>query len=1016
MAKKLSITLIQCPCWAREAPPLAIALLSGNLRNKGYEVHLFDLNNDFYHMVSEKHKSLWHQKEEMFWRAPESVKELIEYYDAEIQNEVKKILDKDSQLIGFSVNSSALNFTLEIVKRVKNNSPNTIIVFGGPATVEYFGGLGLLENPNIDAIVLREGDETLLQMCADLKEKGYFTKIPGLVFKKEGGIINGGLREPIKSLDALPFPDYSDFDLTTYANPNRLNIFATRGCIRKCYFCTEQAYFQSFRFRSGESLFEEVKHHLSIFPNVIFFYFSESALNGAPVAIRRFSELLIENDIQITWEGHAIISEAMTSDLLRLMKKAGCRLLAYGVESGSNKVLKSMNKGITRELAAQVLKNTHEAGIHTHANFMFGYPNETEKDFQMTIEFIHQNHKWIDSIHPSHATGIVPGGYLYENAEKFGVKGSKKNGLFWSSQKGENTYPIRFDRYERFCKLCIELGITEGAIEKEKVDKWKLLGEYYYYKKNWEKAIDCYFKDLFKNGYSPESVKNFFNCYALSKGKEIISSFPKEGIKKLISLYNKESQISEFRGSLQNKSSQIYDLELQVQQAQQSVLMQLAKRYDRIMEKILPTTTRRRHYYELCLTGIRVILNEGWHSFFWKVRYYFTDKHAYKIRIIMEGSRDLFEKMRQRLIRKPIFNKIVSVANFVKNKTNKISKKGIVCLRPFTTMCFLFNGDTYSCPCPNWSKYSIGNIKNNSILEIWNSDTARWIRRKMYKSEWQGICNPICPVIIDYLRSNKFIKYEKLEKEELLNLKLIEEIRARKDYLESSPTFFKPDTSGICNLDCVMCSRKYHKDDPDMQKKLWADLKHYLSTAKEIQLTGHGETFARPDTKKLLMNYKGSAKFHIITNSLLLPRYWKQVRHQNFASLLISIDAATKETYERIRRGGKWEELIKALNLVKQNRYKFETVLLNMTVMRSNYREISQFIDFAESYGFTPCFHAIYGQWGNENIFELNDYTVLNELRNIVIKEGLKKRIINVSWGTLLAYLNIPSNINLHSL
>ena len=182
MTEDFSITLIQCPCWGRESPPLAIALLTGNLRNRGYRVHLFDLNNEFYHIVSERHKKLWRQEEETFWGSPESAKELIEYYNVEIQVEVKKILEKDSQLVGFSVNYSSLNFTLEIARRIKNNSPDTLIVLGGPGTVEYFGGLRLLENSSIDAIVLREGDETLLQMCVDLKEKGCFAKIPGLVF------------------------------------------------------------------------------------------------------------------------------------------------------------------------------------------------------------------------------------------------------------------------------------------------------------------------------------------------------------------------------------------------------------------------------------------------------------------------------------------------------------------------------------------------------------------------------------------------------------------------------------------------------------------------------------------------------------------------------------------------------------------------------------------------------------------------------------------------------------------
>ena len=538
MRENFSITLIQCPCWGRETPPLALALLAGNLRSKGYEVYLFDLNNWFYHVISENYKQFWHQEEYKFWQSPETMKEMLEYYDVEIEAETNKVLEKGSQLIGFSVETSSLHFTLEITKRIKNKSPNTLIAVGGPETGESFTGLRFIDNPNIDAVVLGEGDETLPRMCADLKEKGYFTKIPGLVFKKDGGIINGGLREPIKSLEAIPLPDYSDFDLSKYANPNRLDIFGSRGCINKCHFCYEWKYFHRLRFRSGENLFEEVKHHLSTFPNVNYFNMNDSALNISPRAIRRFSELLLENNVRIIWGGWAIIRECMTPDLLKLMARAGCDYLFYGVESGSNRVLKSMNKKSTRELAAQILGDTHKAGINTTALFMVGYPTETEEDFQMTLDFIRQNHKWITSVCPSQAfTAIMPNTYLYENPKEFGVE-NVDHSLFWTSQNGKNTYPIRFDRYERLCKLCIELGLLGPGVVEERADKWKLFGEYYQYIRDYQGAMNCYFKDLLKHGYSPESVRGFFECYDLSQGKKETYQLPYQGINKLISLYN----------------------------------------------------------------------------------------------------------------------------------------------------------------------------------------------------------------------------------------------------------------------------------------------------------------------------------------------------------------------------------------------------------------------------------------------------------------------------------------------
>jgi len=126
----------------------------------------------------------------------------------------------------------------------------------------------------------------------------------------------------------------------------------------------------------------------------------------------------------------------------------------------------------------------------------------------------------------------------------------------------------------------------------------------------------------------------------------------------------------------------------------------------------------------------------------------------------------------------------------------------------------------------------------------------------------------------------------------------------------------------------------------------------------------------------------------------LLPKYWEQIKHQKFGWLNISTDAAAKKTYEKIRVGGRWEDLLKTFDLVKQNRDKFEFIQLSMVLMRSNYREIPQFIDLAESYGFNCLFQPLHGELGNENIFELNDTLALNELKKIAINISEKREAL----------------------
>ncbi len=290
MQQGFSVTLVQCPYWSRETPPLAMSLLAGNLRTKDFNVHLFDLNIEFYHRVSNKQRRLWNEEMGLFWASKVSVRKLMEEYDDEIERQIDQIIKTGSKIVGFTCYDCTLFFSLEFAKRLKSHSPDTLIVLGGRSTTMHncAKGLDLLKNPNVDAVVFGEGDETLPEICKIIKEKGYFEKIPGLAFKEDGKIVQSEMRKPIKSLDVLPFPDYGDFDLTRYNNSECLDMFSCRGCINICHFCNDQSFFKRFRARSGKNLLTEVQHHLSQHPDVKLFNFSDSALNGSRKTVREF--------------------------------------------------------------------------------------------------------------------------------------------------------------------------------------------------------------------------------------------------------------------------------------------------------------------------------------------------------------------------------------------------------------------------------------------------------------------------------------------------------------------------------------------------------------------------------------------------------------------------------------------------------------------------------------------------------------------------------------------------------
>jgi hypothetical protein len=513
----MKIALIMCPCWGREAPPLSISLLGGNLRSKGHETYLFDLSNLFYHKASPEYKKYWGQEYYSYWGV-DGVNDFIKHHSSAVEAALRTILDTKARVIGFSLVFTSLHFSLSLAKLIKQRRPETIVIMGGPHASFYYSGMSIIQDESVDAIFLHEADETLPAALGDIERQGHFSKIAGLVFKKDSQIIDGGMREPIRSLDAIPFADYSDFDLMTYANPHRLDIFSSRSCINHCHYCDERNYFQRYRFRSGKNLYDEIVYQLNLHPSVTFFNFSDSVLNGSVDAIREFCNLLIKNHINISWGGQAVIRKEMTSDLLRLMRDAGCSYLSYGVESGSDKVLQSMNKRLfTVDLASKVLENTHSSNINAYANIMFGYPTESEADFLDTLSFIKRNRKWIDGVSPSQSfTIILKNTYLYDHLSEFNI-GPNPHYLFWKTLDGQNTYPIRFKRYELFCKLCIDLKLTGVGVASEKIDKWRLLGEYYEYEQDYVNAFECYKTDLLQNGYNSHSLQSFVECAEILK-------------------------------------------------------------------------------------------------------------------------------------------------------------------------------------------------------------------------------------------------------------------------------------------------------------------------------------------------------------------------------------------------------------------------------------------------------------------------------------------------------------------
>lgn len=492
----MKVALIQSPVWGTYDPPMALAQLSACLKREGHEVLCLDINIDLYLKRTQNYKNMWAWEQCLFWYDPEQVKKFFSDNRTAIEGYIKKICDSGAKIICFSVNAASQASSTELARELKNKNGDIVIVFGGPLFFERRFVDKILQEGIVDIVVPGEGELTICEMVKFIENGRDISQCPGLSFKKDGKIVNSSERAFIQNLDILPFLDFSDMPLTNYDDSTHIPFMASRGCIQKCAFCSSKTFWPGYRSMSGERMFEEVEFHKKR-NKIGHIDFLDLLLNGNMKALVSFCELMIGANIDLYWTANMIIRPEMSPEVLKKAKKAGCKHIIYGVESGSQRILDSMHKHYKIEDADKVIRDTHEAGIIVTTNFMFGFPGETESDFKLTLDFLKRNAGFLDRVYPSRTFfAIEEFSYLSSHLDEFGIKPNSPNHLYWESLDGVNAYPERLRRCEEFCKLASSLGIEVGCGVQSSVelDKWFNLGNYYESMGDYKNAIDSFLK------------------------------------------------------------------------------------------------------------------------------------------------------------------------------------------------------------------------------------------------------------------------------------------------------------------------------------------------------------------------------------------------------------------------------------------------------------------------------------------------------------------------------------------
>lgn len=488
----MKIALILCPSWGIETPHLGIALLVAVLKKRGFQVQIFDFNIRVQNKYKEK--GLWKSEEDVHWESEASVLEFINENEELLDSFLDEVCSTDSRVIGFSIYNTTQKLSLELARRIKKKDKNKLIIFGGQQCFPKVAAEWLIKDEAVDAVIVGEGDEILPELMSKIEKLHRIDFCPGLIYKKNGNVIKCGTRPPISNLDYLPFADFSGFPLDLYDNPHQLPILSSRGCPYQCVFCSTKLFWVRYRSMSGERIFREIGYQIDRYKDVNFFTFNDHIINGDMESLEKFCDLVLEaksknvqsnyNWEKLCWRGAAVIRDEMDEEFIKKIKAAGCIELEYGVESASSRIRRLMRKlPYDISIIERVIRDTHKSGIGARVNFMFGFPGETEEDFEETLNFLRRNKEFFAQVHPSETFCCIdPGTYLFNHLEEFGVT-NRYHSLFWESTDGKNIYPERLKRHQIFCELANSLNIplSPGG-PKIKLHKEHFLEEYEKYK------------------------------------------------------------------------------------------------------------------------------------------------------------------------------------------------------------------------------------------------------------------------------------------------------------------------------------------------------------------------------------------------------------------------------------------------------------------------------------------------------------------------------------------------------
>ncbi len=368
-------------------PPLGLAYLAGILRREGVEVRILDLL-------------------------------MARYSPGMLRRELGEFRPDFVGATCSTINSKAASRVLRLSKEF---DPGLVTLIGGPHA--SFVAPELIDKaPWIDAVVVGEGDQTVVDLVQTLSRGGDMAAVAGIAFRRDGRAVVNAPRPRIKDLDSLPLPARDLLPLSKYrALKVPCTVITSRGCPFGCIFCSAPRMFgRGVRYRDPGLVVDEIEmiHRELGFGEI---NIVDDTFTVREPHVQAICQGIRDRGLKITWSVYSRV-DTISPQVLQTMKEAGCNWVCFGLESGSQKILDTIKKGITTAKSREAIRMATESGLNVLASFILGLPGEDPKTAGQTVALARELFDTYKVAYGFHLLAPMPGTEVRERADEYGIR------------------------------------------------------------------------------------------------------------------------------------------------------------------------------------------------------------------------------------------------------------------------------------------------------------------------------------------------------------------------------------------------------------------------------------------------------------------------------------------------------------------------------------------------------------------------------------------------------------------